>query len=195
MGAMEQFDFARLTYLVILGSAILFWFIAQNRMPLGKLVQQALMWVLIFIGAVAAVGLWGDIRQSVYPIQSVVSEERIELPRAPDGHYYLNAEVNGVPVRFVVDTGASQIVLSRQDAQSAGIDTSRLAYLGRAQTANGEVRTARVQLDSIAVGPVRDEGVRAVVNEGELQQSLLGMSYLQLYSRVEITDGKLVLTR
>lgn len=192
---MEQFDFARLTYLVILGSAILMWFVAQNRASLGKLAQQAALWGLIFVGAIAAVGLWEDIRQSVRPMQGVISDDRIELPRAPDGHYYLTAEINGVPLRLVVDTGASQVVLSQSDAARAGIDTSGLFYLGRAQTANGTVRTAPVRLESIAVGPIRHEDVRAVVNEGALEQSLLGMDYLQRFSSIEISGGKLVLTR
>ncbi|MGX0878845.1 aspartyl protease family protein [Roseovarius sp. MBR-154] len=192
---MENFDLLNLTYLVILGSVILLWFVVQNRESLGKLMQQALIWGLIFVGAVAVVGLWNDIRQTVRPMQSVVSEDRIELPRAPDGHYYLTAEVNGEPVRFVVDTGASQVVLGQADAARIGIDTGALAYLGRAYTANGEVRTAAVTLDSVAVGPVRHEDVRAVVNQGEMNGSLLGMSYLQRFSSIEITGGTLVLTR
>lgn len=192
---MQDFDFARLTYLAILGSVLIVWFVAQNRASLGKLAQQALIWGLIFVGALAAVGLWDDIRQTVRPMQSVVAGDRIEVPRAPDGHYYLTAEVAGVPVRFVVDTGASQIVLSQDDAERIGIDTGRLAYLGRAYTANGTVRTAPVRLDSMSVGPVRHENLRAVVNEGEMGQSLLGMDYLQRFSSVEITGGRLVLTR
>lgn len=192
---MQDFDFARLTYLVILGSVLVVWFVAQNRASLGKLAQQALIWGLIFVGALAAVGLWDDIRQTVRPMQSVVSGDRIELPRAPDGHYYLTAEVSGVPVRFVVDTGASQIVLSQSDAERIGIDTGALAYLGRAYTANGEVRTAPVRLESMTVGPVRHENLRAVVNEGDMGQSLLGMDYLQRFSSIEITGGRLVLTR
>lgn len=192
---MQDFDFARLTYLVILGSVLVVWFVAQNRASLGKLAQQALIWGLIFVGALAAVGLWDDIRQTVRPMQSVVSGDRIELPRAPDGHYYLTAEVSGVPVRFVVDTGASQIVLSQSDAERIGIDTGALAYLGRAYTANGEVRTAPVRLEIMTVGPVRHENLRAVVNEGDMGQSLLGMDYLQRFSSIEITGGRLVLTR
>ena len=192
---MEQVDFAHLTKLVILGSVILLWAVVRNRDSLGRLMQQALIWGLIFVGAIAVVGLWDDIRQTVRPMQSVVSEDRIELPRAPDGHYYLTAEVNGAPIRFVVDTGASQIVLSQTDAARIGIDTENLAYLGRAYTANGEVRTAPVRLDSVAVGPVRHEDVRAVVNQGQMDGSLLGMSYLQRFSSIEITGGTLVLTR
>lgn len=192
---MDNFDLLNLTYLVILGAVILLWFVVQNRESLGKLMQQVLIWVLIFVGAIAVVGLWDDIRQTLRPMQSVVSQDRIELPRAPDGHYYLTAEVNGTPIRFVVDTGASQVVLSQGDAARIGIDTENLAYLGRAYTANGQVRTAPVRLDSVAVGPVRHEDVRAVVNGGAMDGSLLGMSYLQRFSSIEITGGQLVLTR
>jgi len=192
---MEQFDIPSLVYLVILGSVIGLWFVVRNRAALGKLAQYAAIWGLIFLGAIAVVGLWGDIRQTVQPRQSVISQSRIEVPRAPDGHYYLDAEINGVALRLVVDTGASQIVLSRADAARVGIDTERLVFPGRALTANGAVRTAPVRLESLAIGPIRDTHVRAVVNRGEMAGSLLGMDYLQRFSRVEISDGRLVLER
>jgi len=192
---MDSFDLPRLVYLSILGSVLVLWFVVQGRESLGRLLQHAALWGLIFLGAIAAVGLWEDIRQTVAPAQSVVSDSRIELPRAPDGHYYLTARVEGTPVRFVVDTGATQIVLSRSDAERAGIDTGRLVYTGRARTANGTVRTAPVRLDRVAIGPIEDRGVRAVVNEGEMDGSLLGMDYLRRFSSVEIAGDTLVLTR
>ena len=192
---MDRIDLPSLVYLVILGSVIGLWFFAQNRASPGKLAQHAAIWGLIFLGAIAVVGLWGDIRQTVQPRQTVMTGGRIELPRAPDGHYYLTAEVNGVPLRFVVDTGASRIVLSQQDARRAGIDTGELVYTGRAFTANGEVRTAPVRLDRIEVGPIRDTNLRAVVNGGEMEGSLLGLDYLHRFSRVEIAEGRLVLER
>jgi len=193
---MSEFDTARLFYLVLLGGAVLMWFFAQNRASWGRITQQAVVWGLIFVGVIAAVGLWGDIRRSVTPGQAVVTEAgRIAVPRAPDGHYYLTARVNGTPVNFVVDTGATQIVLSERDARTAGIETETLAYVGRAYTANGEVRTAPVRLDRIAIGPVVHRDVAAVVNAGELNQSLLGMDYLQRFRSVEITGGELVLRR
>lgn len=192
---MESFDFPRLVYLSILGSVLVLWFVVQGRQSLGKLVQYGAAWGLIFLGGIAVVGLWQDIRQTVRPTQSVVSEGRVLLPRAPDGHYYVTAEVNGEAIRFVVDTGASQIVLSRRDARRAGIDTGSLIFTGRAQTANGTVRTAPVRLDRIAIGGFEDQDVRAVVNEGAMEGSLLGMDYLRRFSSVEITGDKLVLSR
>ncbi|RKF16938.1 TIGR02281 family clan AA aspartic protease [Roseovarius spongiae] len=192
---MQDIDTANLVYLIVLGGAVVFWFIASNRQSLGKTMQHALLWGLIFIGVLAGIGLWDDIRRTVTPMQTVVSDGVLELPRAPDGHYYLLANVNGAPIRFVVDTGASQVVLSAEDARAAGIDPDTLAYTGSASTANGIVRTASVRLDSFEVGGMRDTGVRAVVTEGELFESLLGMTYLQRFSNINIADGKLVLER
>ncbi|TNF18754.1 MAG: TIGR02281 family clan AA aspartic protease [Rhodobacteraceae bacterium] len=193
---MDAMDTGHLIYLVMLLGAVVFWFVAANRQAMGKLVQQALLWGLIFIGVIAAVGLWEDIRHTVMPRQSTFSEAgRIEVPRSPDGHYYLTLDVNGAPVRFVVDTGASSIVLLERDAEAAGIDLSRLRYTGTAMTANGAVRTARVVLDEIGLAGMEDRRVTAFVNEGEMAESLLGMSYLQRFDRLEISGGRLILER
>ena len=193
---MQDFDTAHLIYLIILGLAVVFWFVAQNREKLGTVVQQALIWGLIFVGMIAAYGLWDDIRYQD-PFAQNVSEDgdQIELPLQSDGHYHLAATVNGALISFVVDTGATDIVLSQQDAEKAGLNPADLAYVGRAFTANGEVRTAPVRLDVVEIGPIRDTDVSAVVNQGDLDQSLLGMSYLQRYSSIQIADGKLLLTR
>ena len=94
----------------------------------------------------------------------------------------------------MADTGASNMVLSTQDAERLGIDPASLVYLGQAQTANGIVRTARVELPEIALGPFRDTDFPAWVNEGEMGMSLLGMEYLGLY-RVEIAGDQMILRR
>ncbi|BBU56008.1 TIGR02281 family clan AA aspartic protease [Mameliella alba] len=185
-----------LIYLVLLGSVIAGWFFVQNRNNLNKSLQYMAAWALIFVGVVAIYGLWQDIRQTVQPQQMVTaSEGRIELPRAPDGHYYVNLQVNGAPVRFVVDTGATSMVLTRDAARRAGIDDQNLHFLTEAMTANGVVRTARVTLDEVAIGPFTDTRVPAYVNGGEMQNSLLGMSYLDRFASLQITGGKLVLQR
>ncbi len=193
---MSSFEIGNLIYLVLLLAMILTWFVAQNRQSLGKTAQQALAWGLIFVGVIAAIGVWDDIRQTIRPSQGMVTASgQIEIPRANDGHYYLILQINGEPVEFLIDTGASAMVLTHRDAERAGLILNDLVYSGRAMTANGEVRTASVKLDRVELGPVLDRNVRAWVNEGEMDQSLLGMSYLQRWDRIEITDGALVLTR
>lgn len=191
---MSSIEIGNLAYLVLLGAVVGFWFLVQNRGNLGRVAQQAAAWGLIFVGVIAAVGLWDDIRSTVSTQATVIaSENRIEIPRRMDGHYALTLEVNGTPVEFMVDTGASMVVLTQEDAKRVGIDPDDLQFYGSALTANGAVRTAPVTLDSI--GPFDDRDFRAWVNEGELPQSLLGMSYLQRFASVEIRQGEMVLTR
>ncbi|WP_170393737.1 retropepsin-like aspartic protease family protein [Ruegeria arenilitoris] len=193
---MDGDSIGRLVYLAVLGAAVVAWFVSQNRQSLNKTMQQAMAWVFIFVGAIAVVGLWEDIRSTVSPApQMTVTGETIAVPRARDGHYYLPVVVNGEPITFLVDTGASQIVLSDQDARRIGIDPDQLNYLGRASTANGEVRTAPVRLDSLELGPITDHNVSAWVNEGDLRQSLLGMDYLHRFSNIQFADGRLILSR
>jgi aspartyl protease family protein len=86
-------------------------------------------------------------------------------------------------------------VLNAADARRVGIDLDDLAYLGRARTANGEVRTARTRVDSMSLGGITDRNVSVAVNEGQMDQSLLGMDYLQRWSSIEIREGAMVLTR
>jgi len=115
----------------------------------------------------------------------------IVLRRSRDGHFYARLGINGVDIPFVVDTGATHMVLSKADAAKAGIDPDSLVYIGRANTANGQVRTARIRLDEVAFGERIDQRVPATVNGGELTTSLLGMSYLDRFSRIEIERDNL----
>ncbi len=193
---MQGDDIGRLIYLVLLGLMIAGFFVAQNRMSLNKTLQSAAVWVLIFFGVVAIYGLWGDIRQTVMPQQISFAETgQIVVPRSPDGHYYIRADVNGASTLFVLDTGATEMVLTQDDARRAGLDPQALNYTGRAMTANGEVRTAPVWLESVTLGAVTDRNLPATVNGGEMSQSLLGMTYLQRWGRIEIEGGELTLTR
>lgn len=192
---MTENDYARLAYLVLLLLAVGGYFLVANRDRLGKLMQALAAWGLIFVGVIAGLGLWEDIRHDVIPRQAVFEGGRVEVPVAADGHYYLVLELDGTPVRFVLDTGASDMVLAAADARRIGIDPDGLAFTGIARTANGTVATAPVRIGSVRLGGVEDRNVRARVNGGELDQSLLGMGYLSRFDRVEISGGRLVLTR
>lgn len=193
---MTGVDTGQLIYLIVLLVMVAGWFGLQSRPNMNKTLQYAAIWAMIFVGGAAAVGLWQDISGDTRQTQlSVSGADQVVVPRARDGHYYLDLLVNDAPVRFVVDTGATDMVLTQTDAMRAGINPESLSYLGRAMTANGEVRTALVRLGEVRLGSVTDHGVRAVVNEGEMAQSLLGMGYLQRWGRMEIAEGELVLTR
>jgi len=191
---MSTDDFGRLAYLGLLGAVLVGWYLMQNRGGLGKMAQHAAAWVFIFVGVVAVIGLWGDIRQNVSPRAQVIGD-MIEVPRGPDGHYALTLDVNGVPVNFLVDTGATHVVLTREDAERAGLRAEDLIFASQARTANGVVQTAPVMLDRVSLGTIEHTRVPALVNGGDLHTSLLGMSYLERYGRIEIGGGTLVLER
>jgi len=193
---MEKAEIASLIYLALLGIALAGSLISANRHQIGKVARYGLTWGFLIVAGVVAVGLWPQLRNTVVPQQSMVTGSgEVSIPRAFDGHYYLTLEINGAPIRFVVDTGATDMVLTPQDATAAGLDTAQLRYTGRAMTANGMVQTAPVRLDLVEVGPISDRYVPAVVNGSPMQESLLGMSYLDRFDRIEITGGQMVLTR
>ena len=128
-----------LIYLGILLIAVCAFFFRSVRIGIGQTLQMILVWGMIFLGVMAAYGLWGDLASDFAPRQAAVTGTSITVPRSQDGHYYLTVDVNNVPVEFLVDTGASDLVLTKEDAERVGIDVDNLAFLGRAQTANGPV--------------------------------------------------------
>jgi aspartyl protease family protein len=110
------------------------------------------------------------------------------------GHVYLEADVNGSPTRFIVDTGASFVTLRPEDARAAGISGGDLHFTMRTSTANGQVRIAPVKLRELRLGQLTMEDVDAVVVESPLPISLLGMSFLKRLDGYEMRDGALVMS-
>ncbi len=187
---------ARLFYLVLLLVLIASGVAFGRGHRLGTTLTQALVWVLIFAMAVIAYGFRDTLRGGLFPDAAVMRYDgTIELRRAADGHFHATLEVDGTPVRFLVDTGASDMVLSGADAARVGIDPAGLTFGGRAVTANGVVRTAPVRLGLVAFGDLVDRDVRAQVTDGDLGVSLLGLGYLDRFARIEIAGDRMILTR
>jgi aspartyl protease family protein len=114
-------------------------------------------------------------------------------PADARGHVVVDAVVNGAPVRMLVDTGASLVTLTPEDARAAGIGPGELVFSQRASTANGVVRMAPVALREIRLGQLSLGGVRAAVVEN-LGVSLLGMSFLGRLQSYEMRNGRLTIT-
>lgn len=115
----------------------------------------------------------------------------IHFVQANDGHYYVDAFVEGVPVRFMVDTGASRVVLTPRDADRIGFNLPSLSFTSRTSTANGDVWTASVRLKSIKVGSYTTENIPASISNDGLNISLLGMSYLEQLKGYRVEKGGL----
>lgn len=119
----------------------------------------------------------------------------ILVVRDTTGHFHINATVNSRPVTFLLDTGASAVVLTYEDARSAGFSTADLNFSMPVSTANGRTVVAPVKIASINVGDARFTNVRAFVAQPDaLETSLFGMSVLDRLKGWKIEGDRLVLT-
>jgi aspartyl protease family protein len=205
---LEPNDFAQLFYLVVIlifvGSALL-----GRGLGAGEVVRSAAGWLailLVLIGAYAyrdeltGVGarLLGVLAPGV-PIPGRLAGEAttdsVMVVRSIDGHFAVRAELQSVPLTMMLDTGASFVTLTMDDAAAIGIDISALQFRLPVRTANGTINAAPVTLDTVSVGQITRERVPALVAPaGSLDQSLLGMSFLDTLHGYSIVGDRLVLT-
>ena len=126
------------------------------------------------------------------PEQSVVGgETRVEL--SPDGHYWLNAEVNGVPARFLVDTGATLTAISEPTARAAGLEERRDRLPVMMTTANGTIRVGTTTVDELRFGNVAAFGLDAVIAPNIGETNVIGMNLLSRLAQWRVEQGTLVL--
>jgi aspartyl protease family protein len=123
-----------------------------------------------------------------------VPADAVTLKADAQGHFYVEPTINGARLRMMVDTGASLVILPREDARLAGINPAATEYKSRAATANGVVMVAPVVLKEVVIGDLTVRNVQAAVfPDSKLQVGLLGMSFLSKLSHFEVARGQLVL--
>jgi aspartyl protease family protein len=129
------------------------------------------------------------------PGHVVTHGRSVEIGRGHAGDFAITAQINGARVAMVLDTGASSVVLTRDDAKAAGLPLEVLNYTVNIDTANGRARAAPVTLDRIAIGGLVERSVEALVAQpGQLKMSLLGMSFLNRLQSWQVSGDRLVLT-
>jgi aspartyl protease family protein len=122
------------------------------------------------------------------------SSRNVVITPDRQGHFRVEARIDGRRLDFMVDTGASVIALTERDAGRLGIRPMRSEYTAIVKTANGSVKAAPVQLNSVEVDGIRVRDVRALVlPDDALSENLLGLSFLSRLRRFEYNRGKLVL--
>jgi len=126
------------------------------------------------------------------PAQPHPEPEETRLTRAPSGHFHTEALVNGEPVDFIVDTGATTIALTMADARRIGIAFDRANFQVVGTGASGPVRGQEVMIDHVSVDGKEVQSLRSVVLEG-LETSLLGQTYLSQIGSVEMSGDEMIL--
>ncbi len=117
----------------------------------------------------------------------------VTLTREGDGHFYVEANINGAPVRMMVDTGATSVALTMEDAEALGISQTEEGFSQTGRGVGGDVAVMPISLDSLSVGAIAHRDVPAVVVNSELQVSLLGQSWLSRVGTVSIQGDKMTL--
>lgn len=131
----------------------------------------------------------------VSPGRSITTDSgEVVVPRRTDGSFTISGRLNHRDTRFMFDTGASMVVLTAESAAAAGLEVGRLSYSIPVSTANGMALAAPVTLDSLTVGSITERRVRALVaRPGQLQQNLLGMTFLERLASYEVRGNRLIL--
>jgi aspartyl protease family protein len=192
----------RLTYLVLLlvlvGSGLV---VRWRDRPNLKRLHHGLIWAGLGLVLVVGYGyrteftsLWTRTLAEVMPGRAIEINTGTAIVRADeDRHFRIDAEVDGARVRFLLDTGASMVVLNRRDAKKLGFELDKLAFTQRTQTANGVGMGAPVRLREVRIGPIVVKNIRAMVNKTSMSISLLGVSFLERLSSYSVKDGTLTL--
>jgi len=132
----------------------------------------------------------------VLPFQATESANGdLILKRGQDEHFHMEVTVNDAPIRFLVDTGASIVTLSEDDARRAGYDPSTLDYTLQFSTANGTAWGAPIRIEQMRAGPLVARDVRAAVGGAGMSKSLLGMSFLNQLNGFSVKGDTLILMR
>ena len=199
---MESGDLPRLIYLIILLTAISGGFFFRSKLKASELIKQALAWILIALTVLVFYSFRYDflkiknrLQSEIFPSQAMLNQHgTLSINKSMDGHFYIYLTINGTPVRFMVDTGASDVVLSIRDAQRIGIDINRLNFSKSYQTANGVIMGAPTYVNEIELSGLKFYDFPVSINNSNMGTSLLGMRFLEQFEKYEFYQDKLLLT-
>jgi aspartyl protease family protein len=175
--------------LVLVGSAFL-----AHRVPAGRALKMGLAWIAIFAVGLAIVSqrdalgrIWGDMQRDLFGARQQVEGSTLRVPMSADGHFWVDAEINGQSTRLLIDSGASLTALSGETARLSNVDVDRGRFPVTLNTANGEVQAYRARAERLSIGPIDAHDLPIVVSDAFGRTSVLGMNFLsQLRSwRVE----------
>lgn len=180
-----------LLLLVLIGSSLI-----ARRLPMGQALRMGLLWIAIFAGAFALFSfrgefstLWERLRTETTG-SPVIRGKEMRIPVAEDGHFWVQASINGHEARFLVDSGASTTTASRATANAAGLQTSMRSDI--VNTANGTVVMKRSSAERFRVGPIERADLGVAINDND-DTNVLGMNFLLSLSRWSVEGKTLIL--
>ena len=165
----------------------------------SKTAQMAAVWIVIIAMLIAMATYWDDLKNSKFmanliPGNAIENEDgSMSFMRADGGHFFVNTEVNGETIKFLLDTGATNISFSKEDAKKIGVNPDDLVYSRRVYTANGESKAAPFRIKTMKVGSLILTDLQAHVGAGEMNDSLLGMTFLNKMKSYKVEGSRLTI--
>jgi len=188
-------DIASLIQLSLIGLMLCSSVLYLYRQKPSKALQHGVIWLALAFICFVGYSFKDALLPSLIPGYTAQKEGgTLAIRAAADGHFYMQTEVNGEAVRFMVDTGASNISLPIQTAERLGINTKELAFTQAVSTANGQTFAAPITLHTFRIGNQIFNDVPASVNQGALSTPLLGIRFLSNARNIEIREDELIIT-
>ena len=197
----REYDYLYVVGLVAMLAMVSSRLIFMHRINLGEVIRNISIWtglaIVLLLGFTyrsELTGIYYRVIGELVPGQAIILEgNTIILSVSRDGHFYANGKANGKKLRFMIDTGASDVVLSPLDASRIGIEVEKLLFTKTYQTANGIGLGAPYRLNSLAIGSLEYAKFAVSVNKSDMVTSLLGMSFLERLQSFEFRGSKLYL--
>ncbi len=201
VGPLSSGDFSSLAYKIAFLVFVAGTMLTLYRERFVQALTVAVLWIAAGLFLLVGYTYRFELHQAadrvlaeLVPGHAVSQGRTVAVARTSSGDFAIQAEVNGRRINMVLDTGASSVVLTREDAKAAGLPIEMLNYSVNIDTANGRTHAAPVRLDRIAVGTLVERSVDALVaQEGQLKTSLLGMSFLNRLQSWEVSGDRLIL--
>ena len=199
---MQSNEWINILYLILLLAFIASSIFTRGNIPILRAIKYISIWAAIAIFVIILYSFrfdfislknrfLGELNPSNIQVNSA---DKIIINMSYGNHFYANVKINDKNIRFLIDTGATDMVLSLKDAKRVGIDLKTLIFNKPYQTANGISYGASVILRDIKFGNLNLKNIPASVNNSDMGVSLLGMSFLRNFTKYEFYQDKLILT-
>ena len=194
-------EWSNIIYILILIALLIMGF-SRKELPIKKFFEYAGVWIAFALVALVLYSYRFEIIEAkdrvlsnLFPSKAInKNHQQLTINVSQDGHYYLNVKIKNQTVRFMIDTGASEMAIDKNLATKLGYDLKNLHYDKIFQTANGQAYGASIYFDEVDVSGIKFYNVIGSITNSDLATPLLGMSFLQKFYKYEFYRDKLILT-
>lgn len=198
---MENDNIMRIVYMLMIASFIGIFVVRSYFGKFKLAVSHISIWSIIFLITFVVfsyrdnfLSIRDNVMGELFPSDARTGADgEIIIHKSMNGHFYIDLEINNVDIKFMIDTGASRVVLSKRDAFRIGIDDSVLNFKNRVYTANGNIMVAPITISKIFIDGKEFRNISASVNGGDMKISLLGMSFLNKLNSFTIEKNRLIM--